>query len=99
MLEIFFSLYQSQQYHYDGNNEEHVNESTHGGTGHETQYPQDDENDGDELEHTNSSAGCFLDIVAGLLHVTSRTTNGVATGGEKCNGCGGNKEWNEVFER
>jgi hypothetical protein len=84
VLEDFFPLNQSHQDHDHGDDQQNMNEATHGGARDEPQNPQDDQNDGDELEHdSGSSASGFLNIVSGLFNVPTGTADGIAAGGKK----------------
>jgi hypothetical protein len=82
--EDFFPLNQSHQDHDHGDDQQNMNEATHGRARDEPENPQDDQNDGDELEHgSGSSASGFLNAVTGLFNVPTGTADGFAAGGKK----------------
>jgi hypothetical protein len=44
-------LNEADEHHDDGYHEQHVNEASHGGTGHQSEKPQNNEDNGDSHEH------------------------------------------------
>ena len=85
--------------HDDRHYQQCVDKASQGGSGHESQSPEDDENDGNGHQHGVISfplglGDGFLDAVADGFHVVAESADGAATGGENCSESGGEQEDN-----
>jgi hypothetical protein len=85
--------------HDDRHYQQCVDKASQGGSGHESQSPEYDENDGNghQLGVISFPLGLgdgFLDAVADGFHIVAEAADGAATGGENCSESGGEQEDN-----
>ena len=83
--------------HDDRHYQQCVDEASQGRSGHESESPEDDENDGKGHQHGVISfplmlGDGFLYAVADGFHIVAEAADGAATGGENRSECGGEQE-------
>jgi hypothetical protein len=70
-----------------------VDESAHQSARDKTEQPENDQCNGDEIQHTDSLASGFLNVVASGFNIAPCSADGVAAGGKKCQRDSTKKKW------
>ena len=75
-----------------------MDESTDAVTCHQTQQPENNQDDGNGIQHIRGLVRSFLNVIARLLNIATCTADGIAAGSEKSQGCTGNEIRKKTFD-